>query len=125
MAPDQALDHPEAGLATGFEHGLQRSPTTPGAPPSHEMTHSSDRRLRTARTELDSPQREAVGAKSAPSSRGLPHSNMQIQHDAQRSPDYDGLCPQELEEHRESPDGNRPSRHRLPPTLLDENGGVH
>ncbi|CEG35970.1 uncharacterized protein PHALS_00293 [Plasmopara halstedii] len=118
---------PRSWTKTGFEHGVQRSPsqTAPVIPPSHEAMHWSYRRLEDAPTECDSPQREVAGAQRDPSYLGLPRSGMQSQHDAQRSPDRDELRIQELEEHRESPDRDLPNRHRLPPTDLNENGGVY
>ncbi|KAL7690200.1 hypothetical protein Plhal304r1_c013g0050311 [Plasmopara halstedii] len=33
--------------------------------------------------------------------------------------------PHKLEDHGESPNGDRPKRHSPPPTRLDENGGAH
>ncbi|CEG44533.1 uncharacterized protein PHALS_00889 [Plasmopara halstedii] len=119
--------HQEAGPATSFEYGVQRFPfsTAPGAHPTHGVTNSSARRPGAAPTERDSAQRDAFGVQSASSSRGFPHSGMRHGQDAQQSSDGDGPCPGELEEHRESPDGGRPGRHRPPPTLLEENGDVH
>ncbi|CEG50450.1 uncharacterized protein PHALS_00594 [Plasmopara halstedii] len=122
-----ALSHPEAEPATGFELEVHRFPflTAPGAPPSHEATNSSARRLGAAPRGRNSPKREAVSAQKAAGFRGLPHGGMQPRRDDRRSANDDGLCPPELEEHRVSPDGDRPSRHRPPPTFIDENDGVH
>ncbi|CEG42059.1 uncharacterized protein PHALS_12365 [Plasmopara halstedii] len=96
-----------------------------GAPFSHEATYSSAGWLESDPTERDSPQREAVDAQSAPSSLGFPQSGGQPPTDARQNADDAGLCLLKLDEHRESPDGDRPSRHRSPPNLLKENGGVH
>ncbi|CEG43328.1 Heterochromatin-associated protein HP1 and related CHROMO domain proteins [Plasmopara halstedii] len=97
----------------------------PSAPPLPAATHLPTPQLGVAPTERGSHQGMAAGARRAPNHQERPHSDMPLQHDAQPSFDHEGSHPQGLEEHRESPGGNRPSRHRQPPTLLDESGDVH
>ncbi|CEG41857.1 uncharacterized protein PHALS_12173 [Plasmopara halstedii] len=130
LAPERiprVLGHPEVEPATDFEHGVQQPsfPMEPSAPPLSTAVHSPAPRLGVATTESGSLQGEAAGTRRALNRQEHPHSNMLLQHDAQRSSDYEGPRPQGLEEHHESPDGGRPGRQRPPPTFLDENGDIH
>ncbi|CEG45139.1 FOG: Transposon-encoded proteins with TYA, reverse transcriptase, integrase domains in various combinations [Plasmopara halstedii] len=108
LAPERiprALGHPEADPAIGFEHGVQQPPfpMVPSAPPSHAATHLPALRLGVAPTECGCPQGDAAGARRASNHQERPHSDMLLQHDAQRRSDHEELRPQGLEEHHESP----------------------
>ncbi|CEG44739.1 Heterochromatin-associated protein HP1 and related CHROMO domain proteins [Plasmopara halstedii] len=123
----RALGHSKIEPATGSEHGVQQPPflMAPSAPPLPAAMHSPAPRLAVAPTERGSPQGEAAGARRTLNHQERPHGVMLLQRDAQRSSDHESPHPQGLEVYRESPDGDRPGRHRPPPTLLDEIDDVH
>ncbi|CEG50067.1 hypothetical protein F444_21326 [Plasmopara halstedii] len=100
-------------------------PMEPSDPPLLAAMHLSAPQLEVAPTDSGSPQGEAAGARRAINRQERPHSDMLLQHDAQRSSDHKGPRPQALEERHESLDGSRPGRQCLPLTLLDDNGDVH